>query len=91
MRTRTCIDADWRFELGDNSAAPEPAFDDSAWRRLDLPHDFSIEATPHPDWIPGRLLLTVGFVMALTGRNSAVFLAIDSGYHGGEQLPERGS
>jgi|LAHS01.1.fsa_nt_gb hypothetical protein len=49
------------------------------------------EATPHPDWIPGRLLLTVGFVMALTGRNSAVFLAIDSGYHGGEQLPERGS
>ncbi|MHC4505934.1 MAG: sugar-binding domain-containing protein, partial [Planctomycetota bacterium] len=46
MRTRTCIDFDWRFVLGDVPAARARDFDDSAWRRLDLPHDWSIEATP---------------------------------------------
>ncbi|MHC4200479.1 MAG: glycoside hydrolase family 2 TIM barrel-domain containing protein [Planctomycetota bacterium] len=46
MRTRTCIDFDWRFVLGDVPAARARDFDDSAWRLLDLPHDWSIEATP---------------------------------------------
>lgn len=46
MRTRTCIDFDWRFVLRDIPAARERNFDDSAWRLLDLPHDWSIEATP---------------------------------------------
>ncbi len=49
MRTRTCIDFDWRFALGDYPEAIGPGFDDSAWRVLDVPHDWSIEATPHPD------------------------------------------
>ncbi|MGD2136500.1 MAG: hypothetical protein PVF27_10080, partial [Gemmatimonadales bacterium] len=46
MRTRTCIDFDWRFMLGDVPAARERDFDGSAWRTLDLPHDWSIESTP---------------------------------------------
>jgi len=49
MRTRTCIDFDWRFALGDYPEAMGPGFDDSTWRVLDVPHDWSIEATPHPD------------------------------------------
>jgi len=49
MRTRTCIDNKWRFALGDFPAAIQTQFDDSTWRALDLPHDWSIEATPHPD------------------------------------------
>jgi len=49
MRTRTCIDLDWRFSLGDFPAAINGSFDDHDWRVLDLPHDWSIEATPHPD------------------------------------------
>ncbi len=49
MRTRTCIDYEWRFALGDFPEAIEKRFDDSAWRVLDLPHDWSIEVTPHPD------------------------------------------
>ena len=32
----------WKFYLGDNSAASNPNFDDSAWTAVDLPHDFSI-------------------------------------------------
>jgi len=46
MRTRTCIDRDWRFALGDLPHAMHPEFDDSGWRTLDVPHDWSIEATP---------------------------------------------
>src|SRR5210317_2196440 len=49
MRMRTCIDLDWRFSPGEFPEAIGPDFDDSAWRLLDLPHDWSIEATPCPD------------------------------------------
>ena len=35
--------ADWAFCLTDDSAAAQPGFDDSAWRRLNLPHDWAIE------------------------------------------------
>ena len=37
------FDRAWRFHLGDVPGAQEATFDDSAWRRLDLPHDWSIE------------------------------------------------
>lgn len=33
----------WKFTLGDSPAAKDAAFDDSSWRMLDLPHDWSIE------------------------------------------------
>jgi len=36
---------DWRFTLADSTLnASTPAFDDSRWRKLNLPHDWSIEA-----------------------------------------------
>ncbi|WP_300295763.1 Ig-like domain-containing protein, partial [uncultured Intestinimonas sp.] len=34
---------DWRFNLGDASGAEARNYDDSDWRELDLPHDYSIE------------------------------------------------
>ena len=43
-REKLLFDQDWRFHLGDVSAAREPLFDDAAWRPVDLPHDWSIEA-----------------------------------------------
>lgn len=36
-------DADWRFHLDDVSAAKNLSFDDSSWRSLDVPHDWSFE------------------------------------------------
>ncbi len=42
-RAGITLDAGWRFHLGDSPGAEEAAFDDSAWRLLDLPHDWSIE------------------------------------------------
>jgi beta-galactosidase len=40
------FDADWRFHRGGAQGAEAPEFDDSNWRRLDLPHDWSIEDLP---------------------------------------------
>src|SRR4051812_36521583 len=51
------LDRDWRFALvslngnasdGPYARAADPSFDDSSWRRVDVPHDWSIEQTPTP-------------------------------------------
>lgn len=44
-----CINEQWKFQLGDTIAASRPNFDDSQWRILDLPHDWSIEGVPLAD------------------------------------------
>ena len=49
QRQRLSMDPGWRFTLGDPTGAERPAFDDRAWRQLDLPHDWSIEGTPQQD------------------------------------------
>jgi beta-galactosidase len=50
------FDAGWRFKLVNRRAATDPSgafasarrpgYDDAAWRRVDLPHDWSIELRP---------------------------------------------
>jgi len=40
------FDSHWRFLRGETAGAEDPAFDDSEWRILDLPHDWSIEDLP---------------------------------------------
>lgn len=39
------FDYDWKFFLGDTVSAKMSDFNDTAWRSLDLPHDWSIEGT----------------------------------------------
>ncbi len=39
------FDAGWKFKLGDEADAKTIGYDDTAWRTLDLPHDWSIEGT----------------------------------------------
>jgi hypothetical protein len=34
---------DWKFSKSDNDSYNKMDFDDSSWRTLDLPHDWSIE------------------------------------------------
>jgi beta-galactosidase len=48
----TSFDADWRFLRADAAGAESPGFDDSAWRGLDLPHDWSIEDLPSTNGAP---------------------------------------
>src|SRR5712692_1650688 len=49
QRQRLSMDPGWRFTLGDPKGAEQAGFDDRQWRRLDLPHDWSIEGTPRQD------------------------------------------
>ncbi len=42
-RSRTSFNAGWKFSKGEFHDASAPDFDDSAWRDLDLPHDWAIE------------------------------------------------
>ncbi len=45
-QVRTVIDfnKDWKFSLGDDSTAMQSRFSDMKWRKLNLPHDWSIES-----------------------------------------------
>ena len=40
------FNAEWRFNLADDSTAYRPDFNDSRWRPLTLPHDWSVESAP---------------------------------------------
>jgi len=48
------FDADWHFQRDSVAGAEQTAFDDSKWRVLDLPHDWSIEDLA--DQIPGTTI-----------------------------------
>ncbi|MFT3751805.1 MAG: glycoside hydrolase family 2 TIM barrel-domain containing protein [Paludibacter sp.] len=40
---KTLFDANWRFQKGSITNAEKPEYDDSKWRLLSLPHDWSME------------------------------------------------
>lgn len=42
-RTIESLDQGWAFFQGDANGAEKPEFDSSAWRKLDVPHDWSVE------------------------------------------------
>ena len=42
------FDFDWKFKLGDSPEASAKDFNDQDWRKLDLPHDWSIEGRISP-------------------------------------------
>ena len=44
MATKIDLNQDWRFLLADDPAADFMGYDDSAWRTVTLPHDWSVES-----------------------------------------------
>lgn len=48
MERKQLFDYDWKFYLGDASEAKANNFNDESWRKLDLPHDWSIEGQIQP-------------------------------------------
>ena len=72
-RQRLLMDFGWKFHLGDDwgaaerldkagqSAGPaQPAFDDSAWRTLNLPHDWAVELPFDQRADPGHAFKPIG-------------------------------
>src|ERR1035437_6203125 len=48
VERKQLFDYDWKFFLGDASEAKSMEFNDASWRKLDLPHDWSIEGKVNP-------------------------------------------
>ncbi|WP_193434727.1 hypothetical protein [Confluentibacter citreus] len=55
MERKQLFDYDWKFFLGDASEAKTNDFNYSDWRKLDLPHDLSIEGKIHTDLYVGNI------------------------------------
>jgi beta-galactosidase len=85
------IDDAWKFQKGDPKDAAKPGFDDSRWRTLDLPHDWSIEGPLSPNlasatgYLPGGVAWyrkTLEIPPEKTGNN--VFICFGGIYRNGE-------
>jgi beta-galactosidase len=48
-RIKENFNGDWKFHLGDMPAASDATYDDTGWRTLQLPHDWSVEGEFSPD------------------------------------------
>ena len=95
-RNRINFDNDWRFYLekqGETVDAKAPEFDDSHWRQLNLPHDWSIEL-PFDEKSPagtggGALDGGLGwyrktFTLPETDKNKLIFIDFDGVYRNSE-------
>ncbi|GAB1308898.1 beta-galactosidase GalB [Urechidicola sp. KH5] len=63
-RERIAFDFDWKFQLGDIENAHTISFDDTDWRSLNVPHDWSIEGEYKEDNPAGK---AGGFLPTGTG------------------------
>ena len=55
------FDTNWKFNRGEAPGAEVPDYDDTSWRLLDVPHDWSIEDLPAPEKpFPLELLAATG-------------------------------
>lgn len=84
---------DWRFHLGDVADGQSPGLDDSGWRNLNLPHDWSIEgdfseknpATPGGGALPGGIgWYRKTFTLSAADRNRLTFVNFDGVYRNSE-------
>jgi beta-galactosidase len=83
----------WKFYLGDTTAAKDPAFNDHQWRTLNLPHDWSIEgefsdkhpATPNEGALPtGIGWYRKTFTLPADAKEKNVFIEFDGIYRNSE-------
>ena len=84
---------EWKFNLGDISNAKDSTFDDSKWRTLNLPHDWSIEgefseknpATPGGGALPGGIgWYRKTFMLPEADKDKSVFIDFDGVYRNSE-------
>ncbi|WP_255563725.1 sugar-binding domain-containing protein [Mucilaginibacter rivuli] len=90
-RQTVLFNADWKFHKGDTLGADKPLFNDAAWRKLDLPHDWSIEGPFDEKWASatGYLPAGIGWYRktfdlkpAMQGKN--IYLYFDGVYNNSE-------
>lgn len=83
----------WKFYLGDDSLAMDPEYDDSQWRLLNLPHDWSIEGDFSKEhetglaggWLPAGIgWYRKSFVVPESSKDKEVFIEFDGVYRNSE-------
>ncbi len=93
IRKVESFSAAWRFHLGDLPNGQEPGLDDSQWRTLNLPHDWSIEgefskdnpASPGGGALPGgRGWYRKTFKIPTTDEGKLVSIEFDGVYRNSE-------
>lgn len=89
VRETTDFTEDWKFYLGDDSTAYTSTYDDTRWRTLDLPHDWSIEAdfsvdnpaTPGGGALPGGIgWYRKEFTVDKSSENKNIYIDFDGIY-----------
>ncbi len=79
----------WKFYLGDTSGAFDPAFDDSGWRKLNVPHDWSIEegyqqgqTSAATGFVPGGIgWYRKSFAVSPLDKNKHIYIIFDGVYN----------
>jgi len=88
-RTVLNFDNNWVFNLGDVNAGQATDMDDSKWRKLNLPHDWSIEgefskdnpATPEGGALPGGIgWYRKTFTLPAIDKDKLVYIGFDGVY-----------
>ncbi len=81
------FDANWLFSGGDFASAMMPAFNDGNWRKLNVPHDWSIEGPFSPDYGSGNGFVPGGigwyrkhFQLEAAQQNKLVAIEFDGVY-----------
>ncbi|WPU97461.1 beta-galactosidase GalB [Mucilaginibacter sp. cycad4] len=83
----------WKFFLGDDSVANAVKYNDSHWRKLDLPHDWSIEGkfdSKNPTTqAEGGLPAGIGwyrksFIIPTSAKSKKIFIDFDGVFHNSE-------
>jgi beta-galactosidase len=83
----------WKFYLGNDSTAKETGYDDTKWRSLSLPHDWSIEsdfikdaqATNQGGSLPGGIgWYRKKFTVSASAKNKMVSIEFDGVYKNSE-------
>lgn len=92
-RTHVSFNQGWKFALAAGDEAAQPGFDDSGWRELDMPHDWSIEgefsqdnpATPGGGALPGGIgWYRKTFRMNAADRERLTYISFDGVYRNSE-------
>jgi beta-galactosidase len=90
---RQNFDQNWRFFLGDDSTASRVGFNNTQWRKLNLPHDWSIEekfeektpGTTNEAALPGGIgWYRKTFTIPTSNREKNVFIDFDGVYRNSE-------
>jgi beta-galactosidase len=85
------FNANWKFNLSDVPNGSNPDLDDSKWRLLNLPHDWTVEGTYSPDrasctgYLPGGIgWYRKTFTVSADARDQKVFIYFEGVYNRSE-------